>query len=1337
MSHMRRTVLGASFVLLAFWIWANFARLTGDQHGMVRFVLGTLFALLILLRPKRGADGGRQVSAGVPVYAAGVLGALLAVGGIVFNVRQFEWVGIMLLLFACWRWSMPSHQRADIRWALFLLYWVHPLPSLLFANLQVAMQKWSVSWAEWLLHARNVRVWADGFFLYAGFDVIGVPESCSGMRTGVTVLLCALGIGILYRFRWWELALLTAVGIVQVIMLNALRIAAAVIWAPQMPREWSDNFLHDTLGMLLMVAIVLTQIEASLWQVWRARRHRVATGIARDELERPERATRLPRFWHLAYKWSRTLVSLALVSAAIVAVAYKSRPVHREIMRREVIDSLIETDLEAAERAIALHLRKTPADRELLAKKARIQVMRRDFQGALNTFEALGAGLSPLESTLKSWSLMAMGRTAEAVALIDALPVVARQLPGVAMVRAEYAVIQGDPVLASHYLGYAGGGIIPLDRIRALFPFLARHEQWAAIAKADGNAPYAAVNLASIAIQACLRVNNLEKAAAALLQARRTWGNDPRFLRDLFVLASRRPGGEWEERFAESFRLNYDELDAEQLVPYIGYCFQLSRPELAWLAFLRLLKLDARHPDVFYTPAQFGSRWFEVRRRHIGLGGDQGASIDLRPLVAHTRHLWPVSALWRQVPLEKEFAVPRPGDMRDRYMAWTLTELETRERNGTQTRRGELLFPSVLAAEGRFDDAHRRLDQLRERYPLFAPQVLLQHAEFYDQHKDWQASYEALREYYVEADLVELKAELLMVNSLLNLNLAVQAMEVAGRAATTFPGVRHTDLLQAAIWDIFGFREEALFVLGDHEDDVFLNTAARLLTETGRLKEAERVHGILGRPFDRRALKGKQGGLPMPAELVTVRRWPPPPGDEARAREREQVAARAAAATSPFIRDLERLTADWMGAPTNAATADRAAWRAVGRDALEQASALHRLSVLLARSGSFAPAMEAVREALTLMPDSAILHRVLIALTEGDRAVVEAARRACPDDSEIWLAWLVAETRAQGSGDWALAAARAAIQTPRYAPGAVVRAGDYLLRLGMPEAATLLAQDALTRSRGLVSATMLGLRCALSARNADWALECARAGIEHALDPSVFYEAIVEIKSIQATPDADLVRALEYLKDHFPKDSEWAQYLGHIYFQSGDGARALTILEPVLFSEMSGVRVRSLLLAAEAARVSGNSLKAVGILEKALTLHPEALSVLNNLVYNLAMDPKTAPRAAQLLPRLLRDGDATSSAVLDTAAMVCLRTGRVDEARAYMERALALVEPSDYAALETRLNAAEVWLAAGDLALAQQRLREVRRDARLSSFLESRARRLEDEISRRQQAPRP
>jgi Tfp pilus assembly protein PilF len=173
--------------------------------------------------------------------------------------------------------------------------------------------------------------------------------------------------------------------------------------------------------------------------------------------------------------------------------------------------------------------------------------------------------------------------------------------------------------------------------------------------------------------------------------------------------------------------------------------------------------------------------------------------------------------------------------------------------------------------------------------------------------------------------------------------------------------------------------------------------------------------------------------------------------------------------------------------------------------------------------------------------------------------------------------------------------------------------------------------------------------------------------------------------------------------------------------------RALTVFGSVIDEDIKGVQVRTLLLAAEAARLDAKSERAVRILEAAYAQQPEQVGVLNNLVYLLAQNPNTLPRARALLPKLLEIG-GEKFAVMDTAAMVALRSGDTAQAEVWMDKALSLLKDGEYATQEVRLNAAEVKIRSGNAGEARAALDELRRDPERSDFVDQRARLLLREI---------
>jgi exosortase/archaeosortase family protein len=1340
---LRRVVLLAAGILFLAWLIPNLGRITADDDGFIRFVLGGLFAVLILCRSlvaPRGAavpDPGAETAAparGRRLAALGAAGALFSLAGIIFSVRQFEWLGLIVILYACLRWALPERCGRDVLLGLFLLYWIHPLPGQVFGAFQLAMQWLSVQGSEWVLQAANVRIWADGFVLRMGLRTFGVPEACSGMRTAVTVLLCTLGVGMLFRFRWYETVGFMALGLAQVLVLNIARIALMVVWSARMPVEWSQTFLHDTLGVFLLIAMLIVQGEASWYKVWKTARRRRREGIARGELERPDRASPLPHVWRLARRWGFAAAVALLVVLGIAFAVYKRRPEHRATMIREVVDGLIEHDLDAARKGIDAVLALTPGERAARFTQARIQVLGGQFEQAYACLDGFSPPLSVEEAALKSRVLVALRRPNEAAEIIEALPESALRLPGVALIRAEYAALLDRPREVSAYIRVAAQSHLTIDRRRMLYPYLASREQWAAIVDSDSDQPYAHFIPALAAAQAALRMNNIPHASRVLRNATRQWPRDPRLLPALSAGARARPGEEWEALFAENLRANLPRLAADRLGGLLDDCFRMVRPDLAWQVYRALERLDPSDPSLLLAPAQFGEAWFTVRRRTVGLqSGALEATVDLAPICRQSRFAPPFRSVWEQVPVLEAMLDPRTERVRRTFLESSVAEFARREEADALTVRMQMAYPIALAKLERYAEAHRRLDRIMERYPDREAEALFQHAVFYDEQADWQRAYEALARYGRVAETPNLFAHMLLVNALMNLDLGVAAMETVRRARAVFPGAPRLDLAEASIWNAFGFKEQALHVIESSTASAKSYIVVHVLRETGRFEAARRLAAVLGMR-DVGALPDVEQNLrPAPAELVVKRRWPEPLDDAGMDREAARYAAAQREAASPFMRDLNAACAAWYRGRGAADLSNPERWTALGRDTLEQASALNRLTTFLAWRGRYAEAERAARAAVALLPEAPVLRRILVALTEGEPEDVTAARGACPNDPHIWLAELVTRVNRAADGDadaraWARAFIEDAVASRRFSAGTMTRAGDFLLRKGWTEAATVAARDAVARARGLLEAYVLGLRCAVLNRDEDWALSCALQGIDHARDPSPFYKTVVELKASGRKTDQDMIAALEYLHERFPRETTWAEQLARIYFEKRDTGRALSILRPAMASDLGLARVQSLIVAAaEAARLEGDLNRAVEILEVAYALYPDNLNVLNNLVYSYAQKTEWLPQARALLDTLLEKAGNTF-AVLDTAAVVYLRSGQLDLANQYMTQALERVDADSYAASEMRLNAAEILYRMGKYERALESLEHVRRDPDRSREVEEGVRRLRENI---------
>jgi len=1571
MKRAEKAILVAVLLLLASWMLLNREILLAGRDGIIRLVLGTLLAGLILFRRK--PEGAGFTTRVWLLVALALLGAGLSVLGIIFGVHQFQWLGLLLLVYACLAWALPARYAGDIVLGLVLFYWVHPIPSQLFGPLQMGMQRLSILGAEWVLHIRDIPVWADQLVLQTGRRVFGVPETCSGMRLVVTVLLCTLGTGILLRLRWYQTLVLLPLGLVQVLALNVLRLALMVRLGNVRPVEWAETFLHDTLGIFLLAALFVVQAEASLCSLW------------------------TKRGWHgrirPALRWTGFVLAATLAIGLLVFGLRKRRPAHRAAMINAVAERFVEADRYAdAERASAFALRLAPDHSKIRTTRARVLMLRHRYPQAL---ELLGGvprqDRDLLHVLLEARGQIGAGNREAGIGLIEALPEQAKGLAAFTFLRAELAAYRGDvPAVSENLIAtMKQDSMWLIPGIRTFFPFLAKHEQWRTIVACRAPQRFRDVEQLLIAVHADIKTGALTEAGDLLRNGLKRWPDEARLCGYLGALAALRPGSGWEARYETDLRARLDRVDLQALLVHVPRCFRLGRPDLAWLAWHRLASLAGGDPALDLLLAQVADLWFSFRKQHVGVpAGDPIEFVDLKdfyfvaeawpraPLVdelgevraqrwhkkyvlrcvqelearekrgvlstrmklmfpvalqaarrfedalawmdrlenkketerprgeeraaaeapdelteeeemderthgqlkayrdgreedklrrllaermrkyrptplqltlsaglavetgrdaamsneerfrqgrallrevqAHMRtnaapvamhgtlermaRVWggsqalarylasrgaetphngwcalfeercrtelagrdsdalvgclqgafrlsrpdlawaaydrlasvspddpalylaaamygekwfvfkkraiglPASRAdetldvrtlylrhlgWTNAPLAAEFKNSRPGEMRERYLARCLTKLDRREKKQDLPLRLHLAYVTALELAGRNEDAHARVELLGEKGLLSRAKALMMQALMYQRERKWQHLYEVTRHYLAVAAAPSGSVRVMQINALMHLDFGLYALLAGQQALAELPGSLQVQRAMSSVLAVLGESEEALFLLQRSGRDFEPAVAADLYFETGRRTEAKRirmVHGLTPFPEqERQALL-----LPRAEQAAKTERWGPALEPEQMSAESKHLAREAERAASPFVAGVLRCKADWYRMRGRGDSSDPAKWLAVGRDGSESAIAGTELAILLARHNRIADAAAVAEQVLPALAELPAAWRVLITLKGGAPEVVKRAYKACPEDSSIWLAHLVVRAEEEDAQAWAEAEIERVVARGAFPVETLVRAGDFLRRRGLMKAAEKAARHAAASAQGTLPAYLLGLRCALAAQDADWALACAMRGVEHAQDPWPFYRVYAAIKASRHESDESTVAVLTKLAGAFPDEPYWTRSLGEAHLRRGDSREALRLLDKLVAGEpVTRVDLRTLLLAAEAARQAGDLKKALSILEPIYAQWPDNRVVLNNLVYCLASDPATLPRAQAMLPKLLGTwGD--SFAALDTAAFVHRMSRNWDSAAAYLEQVHTGVERVDPWWLVTNPRAVDI-----------------------------------------------
>jgi len=1098
-----------------------------------------------------------------------------------------------------------------------------------------------------------------------------------------------------------------------------------------MPKEISTSFLHDTLGLLLIAGIVLIQIEARVWWSWHSKRAKLDAAVKSGDYERRQTATHVNKFWKFVFQYAVVFLVVVVSLAAVAGLLYKRRPHHRSRMVCRLVDSLALSNQEVAERAATTAVRLDGKNFEARRTLAQVLVYRAKNDQALEELDKIPPSSRSVSDTIiKAQALAGKKQLDDAILLINGLAEGVKRNPSVAMFSAELAAQRGDSkgVASNVILANEATSSTILARIRNLFPYLASRGEWKTIIDCDRPLPYGDPVQAAIVVEAYLRMNMIPGMEKSLRSAIQLWPEHPVFLYHLLSIAILRPEGKWEDLFAASYLRNLPRLNADQLAIYIQSCFQLRRPDLAWLAYKRLSTIDPQDPALSYAASTFASVWFTFKAKALGVGAaNQNDSVNLKKVYRQAPNVWPLSLLWRNVPLAQEMAANDISAVSEKYLGIYTGELEHRDMttNGLNPRM-ETLLTTTLIRTGKYKEAIQRLDKLEKAAPERQLEVLTQRLTISDLQRDWDNSYELSRQCLALMRYSNVAVSRSQMNALINLRFPMYALTLGESLHKAMPDSPESTLTLVVLRDMFGSREEAISLLDEIPEAYGSPIGVKVLYDTERFVEADKSAISAAQINQTNSPRQQRLVMPMAEIMITPPKPPTMPDDDKIDQAATQLEKEAEASSSSFVSGVKRLIANWHRCRGEKGSSDPDKWEKIGRDDTERAVSLNNLASLLVFKNKYDEANKVLAMATALLPESPTLWKQRVALTAGNREVIKMARKVYPASSDLWLAELVARKRDDGPGEWAMREIQQATETQKFPAGAIVMAGDFLGRSGMTNAAIVAAKYAIKHANGLLPAYVLGLRCALVSNDMEWALQCASQAAGEALDPTPFEKTIVELQMMKGRPTVNLTSMLNKLRAKFPDDPQWGERLGIVNFQNNDMSAAFSELSPMidkgLMGKMTGMGV---LMAAEAAHSEGHEDKAIEILEQAYATHTNNVVVLNNLIYSLAQSPKTLPRAQALLPRmLLISQKVESSSVYDTIATVYFKTGKFKQAAEFTRKALKLVRPGDHSADELHLNAAEIFIQMGEFKEARAELDIVSRIAHKSKEVEDRRRAL-------------
>jgi exosortase len=218
------------------------------SHGF----LVPLFAGYLIWR-KRGALQGLPRSgslAGLAVIAAGI--CLLLLGD--FGADNFLMRSSLIVVLAG---LVLFHLGPDIlRGILFplaFLFFMVPLPGVVFYAITFPLQRLAAQQAAWTLEALGVPVLLDGNVIHLAQLTLGVTEACSGIRSLISLFAGAVAWAYLLLPMGWSMVLFVAATLPITIFANAARVVITGLIGQTFGVQYASGFFHEFAGLVIYV----------------------------------------------------------------------------------------------------------------------------------------------------------------------------------------------------------------------------------------------------------------------------------------------------------------------------------------------------------------------------------------------------------------------------------------------------------------------------------------------------------------------------------------------------------------------------------------------------------------------------------------------------------------------------------------------------------------------------------------------------------------------------------------------------------------------------------------------------------------------------------------------------------------------------------------------------------------------------------------------------------------------------------------------------------------------------------------------------------------------------
>jgi exosortase len=154
-------------------------------------------------------------------------------------------------------WFLGGTRRLRVMaFPLFLLFFMVPIPAVLYNQITFPLQLLASRAAEFALMAVGIPVLREGNILELAGEKLSVVDACSGIRSLLSLSFLSLVYGYFFEKKTWMRVVLFFATIPIAMLANASRVTVTGILADIRP-EYAHGLLHSASGMVIFLVALM------------------------------------------------------------------------------------------------------------------------------------------------------------------------------------------------------------------------------------------------------------------------------------------------------------------------------------------------------------------------------------------------------------------------------------------------------------------------------------------------------------------------------------------------------------------------------------------------------------------------------------------------------------------------------------------------------------------------------------------------------------------------------------------------------------------------------------------------------------------------------------------------------------------------------------------------------------------------------------------------------------------------------------------------------------------------------------------------------------------------